>query len=43
MKKILILLTILIIITGCKNSSKKIYLDDEYYDKGSYIEITKEK
>ena len=43
MKKILILLTILIIITGCKNSNKKIYLDDEYYDNGSYIEITKEK
>ena len=43
MKKILILLTFLIIITGCKNTNKKIYLDDEYYDNGSYIEITKEK
>lgn len=43
MKKILILLTFLIIITGCKNNNKKFYLDDEYYDNGSYIEITKEK
>ena len=40
MKKILVLLTILIIITGCKNSDK-FYLDDNCYKDGTYIEISK--
>lgn len=42
MKKILVLLTILIIITGCKNSDK-FYLDDNCYKDGTYIEISKEE
>ncbi len=43
MKKLLVLLTILIVITGCKDSKKgKFYLDDKYYSNGSYIEITKD-
>ena len=43
MKKLLVLLTILIVITGCKSKNSKFYLDDQYYNDGSYIEITKEE
>jgi len=44
MKKIVILLTILIVITGCnKTKDKKFYLDDKYYNNGSFIEITEEE
>ena len=46
MKKLLVLLTLLIVITGCnkqKSTNEKFYLDDKYYTNGSYIELTKEE
>ena len=45
MKKLLVLLTLLIIITGCnkKDQSGKFYLDDKYYTNGSYINATKDE
>lgn len=44
MKKLLVFLTLLIVITGCNSKKQdKFYLDDEYYNNGSYVEITKDK
>lgn len=41
MKKLLVILTLLIVVTGCNN--KKFYLDDSLYNNGSFIEINKEE
>ena len=37
MKKVLLLIITLLLITGCK--SEKIYLSDKYYNEGNYISV----
>ena len=42
MKKLLLLIIpLLIVLSGC-NTTDKIYLNDKYYNKGEYIEVTEE-
>ena len=43
MKKILILITFIVLLTGCDKKIEKFYLDEEYYNEGKYIEVTKEQ
>ena len=45
MKKIIIILTFIFLLTGCDNniSNEKFYLDDKYYNEGNYIEINNEQ
>lgn len=46
MKKIIVLLTILIVITGCFNGNteiSKFYLDSEYYNNGTIKDLTKDE
>ena len=39
MKKILLIIPILLILIGCTSTNDKIYLSDNYYKDGVYIEI----
>ena len=43
MKKLLVLLSFIVILTGCDKKVEKFYLDDEYYNEGKYIEVGKEQ
>ena len=42
-KKLVLLITILFITVGCTKESNKIYLDNEYYGSGEFIEISAEE
>ena len=41
MKKIILIILITILITGCKKqNTEKMYLDEKYYNESEYIEVT---
>lgn len=42
MKKIIIIILTVILLTGCTNKTEKLYLSDEYYNNGSFITYTSE-
>lgn len=38
-KKVLLLITCIILLTGCSKTIEKFYLSDEFYNKGTFIKI----
>ena len=42
MKKLLLIIPIIMLLIGCTPTNEKIYLNDKYYNKGEYIEVTEE-
>lgn len=40
MKKVVLLILTLILITGCKEKIEKFHLDDKYYNEGKFIQVT---